>query len=710
MSADWNKINLSKGIQTSGILLLLIFNSLFTSAGMVEKTFIFSHYQIESKGDYQTVGFSHTVLSGIPGEPMLPWHEVSLMLPPGESAGSIDLILENETAIPGSFLLFPQQHVRPTSADSTAEFLRNEQLYLKDEDYPVKSSGKLMTQYLNGHAFALCTFTPVKYNPAKRKLVYFGKVTVRIHTHTDPGSLAALNNLATKENQKSRLRTFAMNPEMVQQYPQRKAPATNYDYLIIAPLAFKYEFQPLINFYEAKGIAVRVAITDSIFANGPGLDDKEKLRNFIISQYQNCGIDYVLLAGNPPLIPARGFYCLVMSDTIPYSDSNIPADLYYSGMDGNYDLNANHVYGEIADDPDLLPEISVGRFTVNDTAELHRMIRKTLSYQINPVWGEFNKPLLAGEHLWSSPMTFGSSYMNLLVNDHADNGYFTHGIPSVENTIEKLYDSLTPLSNIWRWNTTMLLASINSGKSFIHHLGHANTTYMLRFSMSQITNANFYAVNGVSHNYQLLYTQGCYDGAFDASGGCIAAKAVTIDNFLVAGVFNSRYGWFNQGTTDGPSQHLQREFVSALYHDTLPEKHLGSAHMISKIKTAPWVTLQGVTMPPEFEPGAQRWCHYCCNVFGDPALEVWTGEPTSFVEVTWTGAVDTDWKKPGNWSHGFVPGSACNVTIPGNLPNPVISITGTAFCHDLTIQGGGGLTIGAGKSIFVYGTVTLNEE
>jgi hypothetical protein len=97
---------------------------------------------------------------------------------------------------------------------------------------------------------------------------------------------------------------------------------------------------------------------------------------------------------------------------------------------------------------------------------------------------------------------------------------------------------------------------------------------------------------------------------------------VTINNFLACGVFNSRFGWFDQGTTEGPSEHLQREFVSALYTDTLPDKHFGTALMISKIKTAPWVTAPG-----EFEPGAQRWCHYDCNAFGDVALEIWTDEP-----------------------------------------------------------------------------------
>jgi hypothetical protein len=220
--------------------------------------------------------------------------------------------------------------------------------------------------------------------------------------------------------------------------------------------------------------------------------------------------------------------------------------------------------------------------------------------------------------------------------------------------------------------------------------------------MSDITNQNFAMVNGVDHNFTLLYTQGCYDGAFDASSGCIGAKSTTIANFLVGGVFNSRYGWFNQGTTDGPSEHLQREFVSALYHDTTPERHFGKAHMISKIETAPWVSVPG-----EFEPGAQRWCHFCCNIFGDPALEIWTAEPVEFTTVTWTGAADNNWQNPLNWSSSSVPTSLNDVVIGQVLNLPSINTINQAVCHDLTIQPGGNLTILPGKSIIVRGTVTL---
>ncbi len=688
------------------IFLSALYLGMMAHAGMVDHVFYFSNVQVGSNGPYHTVSFENTLLCGIPGEPLMPWHEVALMVPPGETAISIELIEEDETAIPGSFLLYPKQPVRPLSADEPGEFVKNEKVYLQTDVYPRQRTGQLLTQRLNGYTLALCTFTPVKYIPGKRTISYFKKVTVRIITAADAPSRNALSNLPLAGSVLNRVKSFVMNPEMMNRYPQREAPAINYEYLIISPVAFKNEFQPLITMHSGMGISVRVVATDSISATMTGFDMQEKIRNFIINQYQNHSIQYVLLAGNPALIPSRGFYCFVQSGSTPYTDSNIPADLYYSGLDGNYDANGNHIYAEIADNADLLPEVAVARFTVNDTAELRRMIRKTVGYQTNPVLGEFSKPLLAGEYLYNNPVTFGGDYMDLFIDDHNDNGYFTHGIPSATNQIVTLYDSLiAPPLTMWQWSASMLLARINQGNSFIHHLGHASTTYMMRLQMSAITNANFSQVNGITHNYQFLYTQGCYDGAFDIGGGCIAAKAVTIDNFLVAGVFNSRYGWFNQGTTDGPSQHLEREFVSALYTDTLPEKHLGAAHMISKIKTAPWVSLPG-----EFEPGAQRWCHYCCNVFGDPALEIRTEEPTSFTNITWTGNIDSDWNNPGNWNLNLVPTSLYDVTIPNTTNNPVITTVNKAFCHNLNILNGGNLAINPDKSMVVYGTVTIVGE
>jgi uncharacterized protein (TIGR02145 family) len=65
------------------------------------------------------------------------------------------------------------------------------------------------------------------------------------------------------------------------------------------------------------------------------------------------------------------------------------------------------------------------------------------------------------------------------------------------------------------------------------------------------------------------------------------------------------------------------------------------------------------------------------------------GSTTSSVTVnvadslTWTGAVDTDWHKPCNWSPQFVPKCCNNVSVPVTINQPIVS--GIAAAEDLTI-------------------------
>ena len=91
-------------------------------------------------------------------------------------------------------------------------------------------------------------------------------------------------------------------------------------------------------------------------------------------------------------------------------------------------------------------------------------------------------------------------------------------------------------------------------------------------------------------------------------------------------------------------------------------------------------------------------------------MEIRTEEPTSFTSISWTGNVDSDWNKPGNWNLAMVPTSLYDVTIPDTPNDPVITTSNTVFCHNLNIQNGGNLTINAGKSMVVYGTVTMLAE
>ncbi len=605
------QIKLKTGAILAGILILFSIN---VNAGKVEQDYHFSNPSIQQKGEYQQVNLENTMVTAMPGQPVLPYRQVKLLLPPGESAVSFEIVFSGEVTLPGIFNLFPQQEARPVSEGITGVFLKDEAVYTSNSAFPANPGGQLITSFLNGRAFALTTFTPFHYNPVTGKLTYYTTAKVVVQTTPDANAVKALDNLVSRSTEVLKL---ADNKEMNRTYlKNRLASIIQYDLLIICTTEFKNSFSSYRANYLKEGITSRVVTLDSITSTMPGVDVPEQIRNFIVQEYRTHEIQYVLLAGDDELIPHRGLYCYVQSGS-GYSDNNIPADIYYSALDGSWNNDGDLFWGEAAvqgnpDEADLLPDVAVGRMPFSDAAELAHMLNKSYNYQFAPVAGEFRNVLMAGEKLWADPETWGSDYLNLLKGEISENGYTTKGIPT-GYPFDDMYDENA------NWTGPDLINHLNQGRPMLNHTGHANKTYVMKLSNSDITDANFYGLNGTDHNFIIVYTHGCDCGAFDYND-CIAEKMVTISNFAAAFIGNSRYGWFNEGQTEGPSPHLHREFIDALYSDSL--NRLGRAHMESKIASAAWITAPG-----QWEPGALRWCFYDCNVLGDPALAVFTDNP-----------------------------------------------------------------------------------
>ena len=614
--------NLSKLLAIS--VVLLIFTVAIISAGVIEQTYTFSDYKITNRDGYQIVNFKRTHPTGKVGEPVLPYHAVSLLLPPGEIAESIEILGQEETIIPGEFQLYPRQYSRPISIGKSGVFVKSRSVYESSEQYPKKLYGEISTHYMNGYSFVLSTFTPLQYYPKSGKVSFFKKITVKIMTTPDIKSEIALSSLSASNKIRKRVQTFAQNPNLISTYPGRGGREDEYQLLIITPTQFENSLQDLIDLYLVRGLRTEMVTTDFINSSVSGYDLQERIRNYIIQEYQNHSIEYVTFVGDVEHIPYRGFYCAVQSSQT-YEDDDIPSDLYYSALDGSWNNDGDNRWGEIGED-DLLPEVSVARLPISDLTELNNSLNKIISYQNNPVQGELDKPFLVGEYLWDDPLTWGGDYLDLLVGCHDDSGYTTCGIPEDHN-FETLYDR-----DVGNWYNSTLLGKINEGKSFIHHSGHANWNYCMRLNSYDITNSNFSQLDGINHNYTLVYTHGCYSGAFDYDD-CIAEKMVNLENFAVAFVGNSRYGWFNEGQTEGPSHHLHREFVDALYR--YRTGRIGETHLLSKIDTAPWVNAPG-----QWEEGALRWCFYDCNVLGDPTMSVWTDEPIT-IQATYNDTIST---------------------------------------------------------------------
>jgi len=371
--------------------LLISFVIIAAGSNDVIRTYRFSQPEISSTDGFHQVAFDDMMLTGVPGEPMLPYQSVALLLPPGHVADNIELTFGAEIHLEGYHKIYPMQYSQPLSKGGSGIFAFKEDVYKTNAFYPEQMQGDLVTHFINGYAVAMTTFTPVRYNPATGQLSYFKEITIKLTTKPDEKANAALKNIHSSSPVMQRLGMTVQNPKMIAEYPQRESKSDDYHLLIITPSQFESDFEQLADFYTPRGIIAQIATTQFIYSTMPGQDNQEKIRNFIIQEYQDHGIQHVTLAGDVEHIPYRGFYCTVQSSSV-YTDDDIPSDLYYSALDGTWNDNGNNLWGEIGED-DLLPEIGIARFTFSTQADLDAMMNKTLSYQDTPVLGELQHPL-----------------------------------------------------------------------------------------------------------------------------------------------------------------------------------------------------------------------------------------------------------------------------------------------------------------------------
>jgi len=619
------------------LLILLCFSAFNAYPEVIEQTYHFEQPQIVTKNDgTQLVSFKNSYPAGIHGQPTIPLLKIALALPEGHEATQIKLSYTKKKSLNLPINLAPRQYPR-TLSQPNSTYYRNNQVYQSLK--PIKLPEKYVkTHYLNGHSVAFSTFSPIEYIPGSQKLTYFSEVTVHLETTIGTSAQAALKNISYTLQVKQKLMGLVDNQDAVDAWSGSPNDDSEYDYLIVTIQSFGSAYQPLADFYNERGISTRIVTVESIEAEMSGLDLQEKIRNHIIQEYQESGIRFVLLAGDTDRlkfggqmqVPARGFYCTVESEWT-YEDSAIPSDLYYAALDGNWDSNGNAKWGE-PDEADLLPELAVGRICADNLTEINNQIQKIINYQDSPVVADASKMLFVAELMWSTPLTYGSDYLNLLVGASNENGYQTTGFPT-DLDFTYLYEKNT------RWYTEQLLTAINAGCNFINHSGHANQSQVMKLTNPSIIPENFTSTDGREHLNPIVYSHGCKMASIDYqtsnSRDCIAEEMLSLPNFAVAVVGNSRDGWLNEGQTEGPSLHLHREFVNALYGDALTR--IGETHTMSRIHTAPFLTA-----PDQWEPGALRWCFYGCTLLGDPAMDLWTHKLHHFTQVSFPDSLPVE--------------------------------------------------------------------
>ena len=542
------------------------------------------------------------------GEPQIPVRVMQLTLPPGSKVEQVVVIKSESQILPHDYLLFPVQppQVLSLMSQSIAFVQPKPKAYSLAGEYPGKLAEYSESGFLGGYELAGICIYPVQYVPAQKKIKFYTHIEFKIrYSSTGENPLPVrMRSQTVKAVYENLIRKVTLNPKPAalsmngEKTPSSLLSPEDYEYVVITDTTFVATFQPLADWKTQKGVPTKIVTTGWIYAHYSGYDNAEKVRNFIKDAYQNWGTVWVLLGGDTNLVPARIVWAMD-SEAGYYPDENdIRGDLYFSDLDGTWDANGNHTYGEVDDSVDMYPEVFVGRAACSTVSKAQAWVNKLLTYEISPPTDYQTDMLFCAQILWSNPYTNSG-----LAKDLIDELY----VPSRFDPITKLYEALGNESK------ATVLAAMNAGQNIINHDGHANssvmgagTGYLYISDMDALTN---------NPRNSILFSIGCWPAAFDYD--CIAEHFVNNPNGGgVAFIGNSRYGWGSPGNPEyGYSDRYDREFFGALFARDL--YHIGAA--VADMKTR--------FIPRAQQENVYRWCMYEINLLGEPEMPIWTDTP-----------------------------------------------------------------------------------
>lgn len=562
---------------------------------------------------------------GNPGEPILPIYSLQILLPQGEEVARVTAdISEIETIFIDAPVACAQSQARLSRTGPVETMLPDEAIYGGNGLFPEQRAVHVTTQTYRGYNIAFINVYPVAYVPADNRLL--AATTIEIAVETAPSARLMMRSMETLRRCVDK--DAAAMSRMVDDagaaatytagtsFPVFSAfvePDETYPYVIITIYPFRGLFEPLKAYKDSTGLRTKIVHLGEINYYYSGVDMQEKIRNFIKDAYANWETEYVLLGADEEWIQHRGLYATASGD----SDPDIASDLYYGALDGTWNDDGDAYWGEPGEE-DLIPEVTVGRLAVGDTAEVLNFINKILKYERSPVSAQIQTAVMVGEIL--SGGTYGASYMNETRDGSSAHGYTTAGLDG-GFAADTLYDrDYFPAE----WDKDDLVPLLNNGKHLVNHIGHCGLYDALKMSTDDVDTS--FTNDGDTATYFILYTQGCYVGSFDNRDtdgthlfdDCIAERFTYNENGAVAFIGNTRFGYYSTGSTRGASQYFDRQFLDAVFGEGITS--IGRAHDDSRVDNIAYI---------EFE--AMRWVYYTLVLLGDPSMDIWTEAPESLV-------------------------------------------------------------------------------
>lgn len=584
-------------------LLMLMFAALSRAAELVIDIPLDTlTFTIERQGAYDRIRMPAPLLQN-PSCPELPTITYSFLLEKGKRISRVRVIHEQWETLEGTYYLFPLQ--RSTPLNEIPSFIHEDAaVYGDSAPYPADALIDFTSGNMRGYHIGQIRLCPFRFMPGQRELAVLKDIKLSVESTVYEDFVQPIRQSGTAGATVKRMiaqivgdrdalvtagsRGIAMDYQengLVSDLPSLiGAPV---DLVIITTESLQDACTEYARARSIRGYNSVVKTVPWIRQQYAGVDDAERLRNFLKDAVEKWGVLYVLLAGEVPDFPLRWVQMNPIYDIWPV---HIVTDLYFSDLDGTWNDDGDFLFGEVEDSLDLFPDVFVGRLPVTDSDDVYHYLDKLMTYE-NPV----DTTLQTRAMFFTSDFeTSGDAYdMAVRLANRLPAGFQTSILN--ERPLVEVVDSL------------------EAGFGLVGGLGHGDINN-IRVRNSPRENANNFVFDSLMHSgkYACMFVITCYTNTFQSN---------SLSKHWITNPHGGGIAYI------GPSG-----FSEAWLHEEYMNVQLDS------LFSYPLAAVLGRSKIP-FVADAQwnnwyRFYQFAINQLGDPTVTIWGGTPHTLESVT----------------------------------------------------------------------------
>ncbi len=562
---------------------------------------------------FEQVNIAHTGFLGESGKPLLPSFGRYVQIP-----FNCDYNITIEKGEPVQFdnILVSPAQAKLTDSPKKEIFEYDEEFYTTDKFYPeniVEVQGPFEIDDYNA---LLLHVRPLQYNPARKKLIGFGTITVIIdispkdsnHIFHDPElTREAYGNLFLNPER-------GINERVTNRGRTTTSKAKGAEFLIIYHDTFEEAAQDLAKWKNKRGLHTIALPLKTV---GDTVDD---IKDFIRKKRKpsSSPLRYVLLMGDVDLIPSER---IVDSP----SGRNI-TDYYYSTHRDPF-----------TSDEYVLPWLSIGRIPIKTEKEGTSIVDKIISYEKDPPGDPnyYTRMVFAAYFQDKSPkdgradraymktletireymVTLGFDVERVYVSSNPEVKEYIDGTPVPEDVQNAITDTDTA--------TNTLKDAVSRGYLLMGHRDHGYYTGWVHpaFRINHLDGITSKAPT-------IFYSINCLTGRFDVDGGrdSFAEKLLKMDGGAPSLIAATRpsHTWLNDD--------LMKALFDALWGGVLPAfSHSTASYSVKYARLGDILNYAKTYLPVTMSGSRQNIKDHLeiYHVIGDPTLELWKNEPVT---------------------------------------------------------------------------------